>query len=263
MDQETEIDLLEVAKLLWYNWKKIVACAILCAAVGLAAAVVQSRGYTATAKFAVSPLSSASSSSSSSAESYSVAGQPGILLGSDFTMDKTTASQDETVKQYSTFSDSANIAAYAGDVMKNDIVLQPVIDALDLDMTSSELAGCITTDASGKGPILQLNVAGSNAEDALAICNEIASTAPATVTSVTDIRDITVISQPAVSRQASASYARYAGIGALVGIVLMAGVLVMCYLLDTRIRKEEDITTQLHLQVLGVIPAAKEDADNA
>ena len=261
-NQEYEIDLLEIAKLLWYNWKKIVACTIVGAVIGFAfvKATSQSQAYVATARFAISLFSSSSTSTSSTA---TYAGDPNSLLGSQLTVDSKSDSVEENENQYSSLSDAANVAAYAGEIIKNGVVLQPVIDALGLKTTCTELAASITTESTGKGPILQIDVVQGKEDEALAICKTIVDYAPSLVMSVTDISDITVISEPTVVREAATSPVRNTASGAVIGFVLAAGVLVVRYLMSTLIRKEEDITNMLGVKVLGVIPAVKEGTENA
>ena len=63
-------------------------------------------------------------------------------MGESLTVDSSSDESTESVERYSSFGDSADVALYAGDIVKNDVVLQPVIDSLALDATCSELAGC-------------------------------------------------------------------------------------------------------------------------
>ena len=111
----------------------------------------EGEGYAATARFVVSALSSTASSSSTSRSAKSnYAGDAGSLLGESLTVDSSLDEKTEMEKRYSLFTDSANVALYAGDIMKNDVVLQPVINSLALDATCGELAGCIDTETVGK-----------------------------------------------------------------------------------------------------------------
>ena len=251
-NQEYEIDLLEVAKLFLYNWKKIIVCTLLCAVIGLATAGRPSISYVATARFTVGPLQSSTSTSASGSKAYA---------GADITADLVFDSE-EYRNQYSSISDSSKVAAYAGELMKNGIVLQPVIDELGLDTSYTALAGSISTTPADNGPILQLDVTRATEDDALAICKTIAALAPDLIVSETDISDMAVISEPVVEASSSQPALRNAAIGALVGFVLAAGVLFVRYLTSTLIHKESDLTDRLGVKVLGVIPAVKEGAEH-
>ena len=144
--------------------------------------------------------------------------------------------------------------------MKNDVVLQPVIDSLALDATCSELADCIDTESVGKGPILQIKVTQKDEQQALAICQKITEIAPAVIESTTDISEITPISEPAVMPEKTQSPTRKAMLGGLLGAVLAGGVLLLCYLFNAKIRKEEEIVRVLGAKVLGVIPVGADGA---
>ena len=257
-NQEYEIDLMELTIYFCHRWKKILLCAVAGLAIGFAiGARTAAVSYTATARFTVSLLSS-TASSSSTVTSY--AGAVGSLFGENLTVDSSSDESTESVNRYSSFGDSANVALYAGEVMKNDVVLQPVIDSLALDATCGELAGCIDTETVGKGPILQIKVTQKDEQQALAICQKITEIAPAVIESTTDISDITLISEPAAVRVGTQSPTRKAMLGGLLGAVLAGGVLLMCYLFNARIRKEEEIVRVLGAKVLGVIPVGADGA---
>ena len=257
-NQEYEIDLMELTIYFCHRWKKILLCAVAGLAIGFAiGARTAAVSYAATARFTVSLLSS-TASSSSTVTSY--AGAVGSLFGENLTVDSSSDESTESVNRYSSFGDSANVALYAGEVMKNDVVLQPVIDSLALDATCGELAGCIDTESVGKGPILQIKVTQKDEQQALAICQKITEIAPAVIESTTDISDITLISEPAAVRVGTQSPTRKAMLGGLLGAVLAGGVLLMCYLFNARIRKEEEIVRVLGAKVLGVIPVGADGA---
>ena len=257
-NQEYEIDLMELTIYFCHRWKKILLCAVAGLAIGFAiGARTAAVSYTATARFTVSLLSS-TASSSSTVTSY--AGAVGSLFGENLTVDSSSDESTESVNRYSSFGDSADVALYAGEVMKNDVVLQPVIDSLALDATCGELAGCIDTETVGKGPILQIKVTQKDEQQALAICQKITEIAPAVIESTTDISDITLISEPAAVRVGTQSPTRKAMLGGLLGAVLAGGVLLMCYLFNARIRKEKEIVRVLGAKVLGVIPVGADGA---
>ena len=257
-NQEYEIDLMELTIYFCHRWKKILLCAVAGLAIGFAIGARTAAGsYTATARFTVSLLSS-TASSSSTVTSY--AGAVGSLFGENLTVDSSSDESTDSMNRYSSFGDSANVALYAGEVMKNDVVLQPVIDSLALDATCGELAGCIDTETVGKGPILQIKVTQKDEQQALAICQKITEIAPAVIETTTDISDITLSSEPAAVRVGTQSPTRKAMLGGLLGAVLAGGVLLMCYLFNARIRKEEEIVRVLGAKVLGVIPVGADGA---
>lgn len=255
-NQEYELDLMELAIYFCHRWKKILLCAAAGLAIGFAVGTrTAAVSYTATARFVVSALSSTANSSSISRSTKSnYAGDAGSLLGESLTVDSSSDEKTEIEKSYSLFTDSANVALYAGDIMKNDVVLQPVIDSLALDATCGELAGCIDTETVGKGPILQIKVTRKDEQQALAICQKITEIAPAVIESTTDISEITLISEPAVMPERAKSPVRLAVLGGLLGAVLAGGALLMCYLFNTKIRKEEELVRVLGVKALGVIP---------
>ena len=254
-NQEYKIELLDVARLLIYNWKRIAACIIICAVVAYIYTDNQTTQYEADISFAVGTTVESNSSSAAS-----INGTSDSLFGSEMTIDQEVSKEESFLT--SAFADSEKLANYCGAIMKSDTVLKPIIDKLELNIVPSELSGSIYTTGSEGIPLLQVTVIRPNADEALQISRAIAELAPAIVADVTKINDVTAISIPTGSRAITKPITKNTMLGAAGGLVLSIFVLLTCYLANTLVRKEEDITNVLGVKALGVIPAAEEGEKN-
>ena len=252
-NQIYEINLVEIARLLAYRWKVVVISMIVCMAAAYVYTSRPATQYAVDMSFTVGTTTTIKSSSVSS-----VSGSADSLFGAETTINKS----DEEKKLSTAFADAARAAQYCGTAVKSDAVLQAVIEALGWDSTPSELSGSISTTAADGIPVLQVTVTRSDAEEALLISQKIAELAPAIITDVTKINDVNVLSAPSHSYAVSKPFSRNVMLGAVLGFILSAAILIVRYWTNTLIRKEEEITNVLGVKVLGVIPAAKEGTEN-
>ena len=96
------------------------------------------------------------------------------------------------------------------------------------------------------------------------ICNDIAHYAKELLTQVTHAGYVETIGQAKVPTTASGpSVKRYTIIGALVGFVLAAAIVIIVKLLDTRINSAEEIKNRFSIPVLGEIPDLEMDDKEA
>lgn len=253
-NQIYEINLVEIARLLAYRWKVVVISMIACMAAAYVYTSRPATQYAVDMSFTVGTTTTVRSSSVSS-----VSGSADSLFGAETTINNES---DEEKKLSTAFTEAAKAAQYCGTAVKSDAVLQAVIESLGWDSTLSELSGSISATAADGIPVLQVTVTRSDADEALLISQKIAELAPAIITDVTKINDVNVLSAPTHSYVVSKPVARNVMLGAVLGFILSAAILIVRYLTNTLIRKEEEITNVLGVKVLGVIPAAKEGTEN-
>lgn len=156
---------------------------------------------------------------------------------------------------------SSDISASRG-LVKSYIVilntretLNDVIDYAELDRTYGELKGMISAEAVDATEIFQVVVTSPNAKEAETIANAIAYILPKRITSIIDGTSAKVVEAAVVAaRPSSPSYTKNAMIGLLLGMVLSGGVIVLITLMDTVIRKEEDITQTTQYPILAAVP---------
>lgn len=138
-------------------------------------------------------------------------------------------------------------------------VLNDVIDNLDLDMDYKQLRDCISVDNEADTRILQISVEYSDAKKAKEIVDELSTVA------AEYIGDKMEVTPPKIIEKGEASYVRTdlsvtktVAIGALLGMILCAGIAIVRALMDDTIRAEEDIEKYLGLSTLSVIPDRKD-----
>ena len=129
-------------------------------------------------------------------------------------------------------------------------VLDQVIDELDLDMETENLAQMVTLENPQDTRILNVTATSTDPVEAMNIANKL------TEVSVEYLPETMSTNPPNIAQQAqlpdekaAPSYARYTLIGALLGAILYCAYLTVRYLLDDTIRTSEDME-----KYFGVVP---------
>lgn len=220
-DDEIEIDLKE----LFLALKKKIVWILLTTIVFAGAAGLIT-------KFAMTPIYS------SSAQLY-VMSKSGISQLTDLTMG-TQLTQDYMV------------------IVKTRPVLEKVIKNLNLDMDYKELGNKITVANPTDTRIMQITVTDPDPKQAKEITQDLAEVTAATVAKKMDVKSPTIIENAYEAENPdSPSTKKNVVIGALLGFVLMSAVIVVQYLMNDTILKEEDIEKYLGINTLAQLPLVK------
>lgn len=156
---------------------------------------------------------------------------------------------------------SSDISASRG-LVKSYIVilntretLNDVIDYAEVDRTYSEVKRMITAEAVDATEIFQVVVTCPDPEEAEAIANAIAYILPKRISSIIDGTSAKVVEAAVVaSRPSSPSYTRNTMVGLILGMLMSVGAVALWVVLDTTIRKEEDVTQTCKYPMLASVP---------
>ena len=140
-------------------------------------------------------------------------------------------------------------------IVKSDTVLNQVIANLGLNMSYETLAGKVGVAAVDDTQVMEITVTDANPDGARQVCEQITQVAPDAILTAVEAGSVKVISAASVDPDpVSPNVMRNAAIAGVLGLVVCLGVLFLQVLLDNKINTEEDVTKQLGLNVIGVIP---------
>ena len=223
----TEIDLVEVFYLLWGHILQIIAC--------LLVGAVLAFGFT---YFFVTPTYQASASIYIvSASNDSIVNLTDLQIGSQLTADYQ-------------------------ELMLSRPLLQDVIRNLKLDTDYKSLAQQVSITNANDTRILKVTVTDTDPQQAADIANELIKQACIYLPKVMETETPNLVEDAVVpSRKASPSYSKNTALGALLGVVLCCGVLLVQYLMNDTFVTPDDISRYFGVQPLATIPEA--DLGNA
>lgn len=149
-------------------------------------------------------------------------------------------------------------------IIKSDRVLERVIEDTGLMLTASQVRSMISAEPEGETEMFRVTVTSANPQMSADIANTIAKVAPAEIAEIIEGSSAKIIDEARVPEKRSyPSYGVSVIVGTLIGGFLAALVFVLMHLLDIRIRSEEDLKNICDVPVLGVIPNLTNDAKTA
>ena len=140
-------------------------------------------------------------------------------------------------------------------LLKSHSVLDEVIDKLNLDITYSSLSQCVTTKNPENTRILEVTVTSDTPEQAKRIVDNICLVGTEKITEAMGFEQVNLYEHGILNPEPcnKLSLMTYALIGLIVAILTYSAFLI-AFLLDDRIRTDEDIERYLNLSILGEIP---------
>lgn len=140
-------------------------------------------------------------------------------------------------------------------MLTSDTVLEEVVDSTGYNYTAAEMREFISTQQVGNTEIFKVFVTHTNPNTAAEIANAIARTAPETIENFVEGSSTKIIDYAKTpTGRFSPSYTKNTVIGGLIGGVLILILLTLDFLLDVRIKGEQDLSDLCDIPVLGQIP---------
>lgn len=218
-----EIDLLQLAKVLWHRAWAIILAMVVFGAVAFSYAF-----------FLITPQYQASAMLYVNNSSFSV-GSTSVSLAD------LNASQS-LVKTYAV-------------ILKTRSTLNEVIDRANLSYTYEQLYEMVEAAPVNSTEVFEIRVTSTDPYEAERIANTIAELMPEKISDIVEGSSVRIVDHAVVPAKKSApSLSRYAAIGLLLGFVLSCGVIIVMELLDEQIRNEDYLLQNYDLPVLATVP---------
>lgn len=215
-----EIDLWEVAGVLFSKWWLIILVGITAAIIGFALSFfVVTPQYQSTTKIYIL------NKSDSQTVTYS-----DVQLGTQLT------------KDYS-------------ELINSRYVIEEVIQKLDLKFDYSSLKKKIEVSSPADTRIVSITVEDRDPVVAMNIANAVRESASAHIRNVMDIDAVNIVESANMpSEKSSPSYFKWTVIGGVIGVIFICAIILIGYLMDDTIKTSEDVERFLGLSTLGMIP---------
>ncbi|HEV9204824.1 TPA: capsular polysaccharide biosynthesis protein CpsC [Streptococcus pneumoniae] len=141
------------------------------------------------------------------------------------------------------------------EIILSQDVLEEVVSDLKLDLTPKGLANKIKVTVPVDTRIVSISVNDRVPEEASRIANSLREVAAQKIISITRVSDVTTLEEarPAIS-PSSPNIKCNTLIGFLAGVIGTSVIVLHLELLDTRVKRPEDIENTLQMTLLGVVP---------
>lgn len=224
-DDELEIDLLELFCALKQKIWIIILAAVVCG--GLAGAF---------SKFVITPQYSSTTTLYILSKETTLTSLADLQIGSQLT-------QDYKI------------------IVTSRPVLEQVVEQLDLGLEYKEIREKISINNPSDTRMLSITAQDPDPYMAKEIADAVANTASEYIGEIMEMVPPKIIERGVVAKEkTSPSNGRNAMLGALAGIVLVCGIIVLEVIMNDTIRTEDDVERYLGLSVLAVVPVKGQDS---
>ena len=142
-------------------------------------------------------------------------------------------------------------------IIKSRRVLEQVINSLELNTKTEELANKITVTSVNETPIIKVTVSDESAEKAVSIANELADVFKNEITKIYNLENISVIDNAIIEEKPyNVNVTKQLAIYGIAGFILSCGAIFVVYYFDNTIKNKKEIETKLNIPVLSEIPIA-------
>ena len=228
-NDEIEIDLLHLVKVLWKKAWIIILCSILLGAITFSYAF-----YFVTPQYESKAMMYVNNSSIS-------------FGGTSLSISSGELSAAKTLLQIYII------------ILESRTTLETVIDIADLEYTYEELEKMVEATSVNGSEVFQIVATSEDPAEAELIVDTIVDVLPNRIAEIVDGSNVRLVDSAILpTERSSPSYSKYAMIGLLLGFVCSCGVIVVIDLLDTTIRDDDYLFQRYNIPVLAVVPDANQ-----
>jgi capsular polysaccharide biosynthesis protein len=144
-------------------------------------------------------------------------------------------------------------------IIKSRTALERVIDELQLDMDYEQLGSLVSVTNPDSSRVISISVTTNDPEMSRNIANSLLNVSVEQINQIIENGKSVVIDESVIRAVVTQkpSMTKYIMLGAMLGFVLIAGILVVRMLMDTTIKSEEDVERYLGVPLLSNIPYVK------
>lgn len=148
------------------------------------------------------------------------------------------------------------------EIIKSKNVLKRVNETLQLDSDVNSLSRKIKVSSVDKTQIMKITITDENPELAQTIATTLANAFKEEVKAIYKIDNVNIIDEAEVSNSPSnVNHVKDIIIFEMLGLFLSCGIILIVYLMDTTLKDEKDVESEIGVPSLGMIPLYKEEID--
>lgn len=147
-------------------------------------------------------------------------------------------------------------------IITSPVILTPVIDALNLNLTPAQLTQQISITNENDSKVITINVENANPSKAVEISNKVAEVLKKQIPQLMSVDNISILSAAKLSENPTPvkpNKMLNIAIGGLIGLMLGVGLSFLLELLDMTIKSEREAEDYLELPVIGIVDFIKEE----
>lgn len=141
------------------------------------------------------------------------------------------------------------------ELVKSRPVLEKTISKLKLNMEPEELAGMITTETPTDTRIMSISVESDNPKESKQIADTLRKAVSVQITEIMNADSVNTVEEGNLPKSPSSpNTMKNMMLGAVLGLVISMGIIVLIFMLDDTIKTPDDVEKYLGMNVLTSIP---------
>ncbi len=225
-DQEVEIDLVRLFYYLLKRWKSLFAAMLIGAVVAAGVTLIQVPQYESNSTLYV--LS----------KSTSITSVADLQLGTALTSDYTEIATSKPVI---------------------DTAIEKLKKKEGIELTRNKVKGMVDVSNKSDTRMLVITVTSDDPDLSYKLADALTTAAVDQMASITQTDKPTIVEEPEVAEKPiDNGLYKHVAMGIMIGLVLLAGLYTIRFVVNDRIKTEKDVETFLQVSILGTIPVDKE-----
>lgn len=161
----------------------------------------------------------------------------------------------DTIVDLSDFNIGNSLSADYEQLLRVRPILEQVIEEEELSYTYEQLRGMISVSTISGTRILQISVTSASPGEAMTVANALADKAVEEIPVLMDTATPNIAERAIIPTQKSSpSMKKNVMLGGILGLILVAGIFTVIYLMDDTMATAEDVQKKLGIMPLTVIP---------
>jgi len=145
-------------------------------------------------------------------------------------------------------------------ILKNDSFLEKVSNESNLNYTPGQLKGMLSLSSINNTEIFEVKIETVSAQHSYQLVSTIIELAPGEITRIRPADSVRLVSPAKVPASPSSPNVRLnTAIGAILGLMLAVGLVLLIEMLDIRIKTEDELVSKFNIPVIGSIPNIDEN----
>lgn len=163
--------------------------------------------------------------------------------------------QNDDSVTYSDLQMGTQLTKDYAELIQSRFVLEEVIQQMNLQMSYAGLKSQISVSSPSDTRIIAITVTDNNPVQAMKIANAVREAASVHIKNVMDIEAINVVETAFVpTAKSGPNVMKNTMMGGIAGVVVIAGIFIVIYLLNDTIKTADDVEKYLGLSTLAIIP---------
>lgn len=154
---------------------------------------------------------------------------------------------------------SSQLLGDCASLLKSRPVTDKVIEEMGLKMSSTELANAITVTNQENTLILNISVSNSDPYLAKELADKVREVGSEHVTEVMNLKALNTVQEALIpSSPSSPNIIKNTVLGGAAGVLLTMGIIFLIFMMNDKIRNQDDVERYLGIGVLGAIPSTED-----